>query len=89
MSMNRTLVASVLRAAAEELAGEPSVREALEQLLDRTGKTEELLAALADIYKDKAATPEYADRLDEMGQTEQLLRVASRAIKEVWEPSVD
>ncbi len=86
VDMNKLLVAKTLRNAADEIGGESSVKEVLDGLLARTGKTEEILAALADLYAEKAKTEEYADMTSQMNQTEELLRAASQAVAEVWEP---
>lgn len=83
--MKTEFIASTLRAAADELDGERPVKDIIDELLSRTGKAEDLLSVLADLYAEKAKTEQYADSIDQMGQTEQLLRVASRAIAEVWE----
>jgi len=86
VDMNKLLVAKTLRNAADEIGGEPSVKDVLDGLLARTGKTEEILAALADLYAEKAKTEEYANMASQMSQTEELLRAASQAVAEVWEP---
>lgn len=61
VNMNKLLVAKTLRNAADGIGGEPSVKDVLDGLLARTGKTEEILAALADLYAEKAKTEEYAN----------------------------
>lgn len=83
--MNTSAIVSALLAAADSLDGKPSVKEVLEELLARTGKTEDILSALADIYAEKAGAEEYADSVDQMNQTEELLRTASQAVADVWE----
>jgi 8-oxo-dGTP pyrophosphatase MutT (NUDIX family) len=84
--MQRKFVASTLRSAADKIDGEQSVKEVLDGLLARTGKTEELLATLADLYAEKAKEEQYAEMTSQMNQTEELLRAAAQAVTEVWEP---
>lgn len=78
-------VAKALRLAASELDGPTSIKEALDELLTRTGRAEDLLATMADIYAEKAMTEEYADSVAEMKKTEELLRQASQSVADVWD----
>lgn len=84
-NMNNNAIAKTLRAAADSLDGEPTLRAVLEGLLERTGKVEDLLAVLSEIYADKRGTGKYVTMDDQMSQTEELLIEASKAIEDVWE----
>lgn len=60
------------------------VYEAVEALLDRTGRVEDLLAIMADIYKAKQSEPEYAQVEEAMQETSDILESASQMIARVW-----
>ena len=82
--MNKRVVASTLRFAADEIGGEQTPKAVLDNLLQRTRKAEDLLAFMAELYTENRSKPENIGREEQMDQTAELLRVASRAIAEVW-----
>lgn len=61
------------------------VREILEGLLDRTGRVEDLLAILSDIYESRRGSPKYKKTDEAMEHTADVLRNASELVEEIWE----
>ena len=52
----------------------------LEDLVDRTGRVEDMLEILADIYLERAHHPEYAEMDGQMHATAHVLHEASEAV---------
>lgn len=67
-------------------AAPPFVKKNLDNMLDRTGKTEDILTSLADIYAERAQAPQYAHSVEQMHQTEDALRSAAQSVEDVWTP---
>lgn len=61
------------------------IREILEGLLDRTGRVEDLLSILSEIYESKGSSKEYKKIEGAMEQTAYVLRNASDLVEQIWE----
>lgn len=61
------------------------VYEILEGLLDRTGRVEDILAILADIYQTRRKHSKYKEVENAMQQTSDILHNASDLISDIWE----
>ena len=57
----------------------------LEDLVDRTGRVEDMLAVLADIYYERAPYPEYAELRGQMNATAHVLFEASEAVTGIFD----
>jgi hypothetical protein len=56
----------------------------LEDLVDRTGRVEDMLDALAGIYRERARHPDYAELRDDMLATAHVLHEASEAVAAIF-----
>ena len=63
------------------------LKVALEHLVDRTGRVEDMLEILSAIYLERARYPEYADPVlqEQMHATAHVLHEASEAVAEIFE----
>lgn len=63
------------------------LKAALAHLVDNTGRVEDMLAVLAEIYRERAREPEYAERTlnAQMHQTARVLDAASDAVESIFE----
>ena len=57
----------------------------LEAIVDRTGRVEDMLAVLADIYHERARHPEYAELRGQMNATAHVLHEASEAVESIFD----
>jgi len=57
----------------------------LEDLVNRTGRVEDMLDILAGIYQERARHPEYADLRAQMHATAHVLHEASEAVESIFE----
>ena len=57
----------------------------LEDLVDRTGRVEDMLDVLAGIYQERARHPEYAELRGQMHATAHVLHEASEAVAGIFE----
>ena len=57
----------------------------LEDLVDRTGRVEDMLEALASIYRERARHPEYAELRGQMNATAHVLHEASEAVTGIFD----
>jgi len=57
----------------------------LEDLVDRTGRVEDMLDVLAGIYRERARHPEYVELRDEMHATADVLDAASEAVAGIFD----
>lgn len=57
----------------------------LEDLVDRTGRVEDMLDVLAGIYLERARHPEYDDLRPQMHATAHVLHEASEAVYGIFE----
>lgn len=60
------------------------LKQIFDDLLDQTGRVEDMLAVLADIYRERAMYLEYADQVDDMLATADVLDEASEAVVEIF-----
>jgi hypothetical protein len=62
------------------------LKEALEAIVDHTGRVEDMLEALASIYRERARHPEYADLVlrEQMRATAHVLHEASEAVASIF-----
>ena len=56
----------------------------LEDLVDHTGRVEDMLAILAGIYRERARHPEYVALRGQMLATAHVLHEASEAVDEIF-----
>jgi hypothetical protein len=56
----------------------------LEDLVDRTGRVEDMLEVLAGIYRERARHPEYIELRDDMLATAHVLHEASEAVAAIF-----
>ena len=56
----------------------------LEDLVDRTGRVEDMLEVLAGIYRERARYPEYAELRGQMHATAHVLHEASEAVAGIF-----
>jgi hypothetical protein len=57
----------------------------LEDLVDRTGRVEDMLDVLSGIYRERARHPEYAEMRGQMHATAHVLHEASEAVDGIFE----
>ena len=57
----------------------------LEDLVDRTGRVEDMLDVLAGIYYERARHPEYAELRGQMGATAHVLFEESEAVTGIFD----
>lgn len=57
----------------------------LEDLVDRTGRAEDMLEALASIYRERARHPEYIELRDQMEQAAHVMHEASEAVARIFD----
>jgi len=57
----------------------------LEDLVDRTGRVEDMLDVLSGIYLERARYPEYAELRGQMHATAHVLHEASEAVESIFE----
>jgi hypothetical protein len=57
----------------------------LEDLVDRTGRVEDMLDVLAGIYHERARHPKYAELRGQMNATAHVLHEASEAVESIFE----
>jgi hypothetical protein len=61
------------------------LKDQLEDLVDRTGRVEDMLEVLAGIYRERARTPDYAELRDDMLATAHVLHEASEAVAGIFD----
>jgi hypothetical protein len=62
-----------------------SLKQQLEDLVDRTGRVEDMLEVLAGIYRERARHPEYIELRDDMLATAHVLHEASEAVADIFD----
>lgn len=63
-----------------------ALKAQLESLVDRTGRVEDMLEALSEIYRERAGHPEYATRRAAMHQAAHVLHEAAEATARAFAP---
>lgn len=61
------------------------LKEALEDLVDRTGRVEDMLAVLSSIYRERAPHPRYRFFEEQMHATADVLHEASEAVASIFD----
>ena len=61
------------------------LKAALEYLVDQTGRVEDMLEVLSEIYRDRARHPKYAEMRVQMNTTANVLHAASEAVDGIFE----
>lgn len=68
-----------------------NLKTRLEDLVDRTGRVEDMLEVLASIYRERARAPAYADPVlrEQMRATARILQEASEAVASIFDEGED
>ena len=61
------------------------LKAALEYLVDQTGRVEDMLEVLSEIYRERARHPEYDDLRVQMNTTANVLHAASEAVDGIFD----
>ena len=61
------------------------LKASLDALVDRTGRVEDILAVLNEIYRERARYPGYAELRGQMHATAHVLHEASEAVAGIFE----
>jgi hypothetical protein len=61
------------------------LKQALEALVDETGRVEDMLAVLSTIYRERAKHPEYRNLRGDMIATAHVLREAAEDVAAIFD----